>query len=148
MRPEKSCPVGMTWAAPPPRLPCVLFEDLGGEFLMVVVFDDELFPELELELFPELELLPELFPELPFPPPFRRKRLRRDSRGVMNGTNMVHRKTKKRDEKGCVKRLRGGAVPFLWGFEESNAAMARIYCAVQALLRPCRRSAEGSPCRD
>jgi len=46
MRPAKSCPVGMTWAAPPPRLPCVLFEDLGGEFLMVVLFEDELFPEL------------------------------------------------------------------------------------------------------
>ena len=112
MRPAKSCPVGITWAAPPPRLPCVLFEDLEGEFLIVVVFEElelELFPELELEPFPELELelelLPdlelelELFPELElellFPPPFLRARLRRESREVMNGMNMANRKNEK-----------------------------------------------------
>lgn len=80
----------------------VVFEELELEL--------ELFPELELELFPELdlelELLPEpeleleLFPELElellFPPPFRRKRLRRELRGVMNGTNMAIRGLKRK----------------------------------------------------
>lgn len=69
-------------------LPELKLELLPGlELKLLPELGLEVFPELELEVFPELELL---FPLLLLPPPpFRRERPRRESRGVMNGTNMA-----------------------------------------------------------
>lgn len=132
IRPAKDCTASMAWASPPPPLPwkigpepsleleLELFPELELELEPVPELE-ELLPELGLELEPfpeleaELELLPELELELEpipaeikplFPPPFRRERLRRESREVMNGMNMAKRKNEKERRKRGVKRLR------------------------------------------
>lgn len=122
---------------------------------MVVVFEElelELFPELELELFPELELLLELLPELElelelfpelelelfpelelellFPPPFRRERLPRESREVMNGTNMASGKSEKEKRQG-VKRFRERACFMRIREEECGYGPNLVRCSLR-----------------